>query len=180
MQWKQQEAISRIGHCLKTDCQFEKIKARWRSRHLNCFWIEDKKLTFGYKISTREDPIQPSHQYLLLLFSRTLTTWLCSYFQLTPAMVLLCLIIWSSRVSNMFQNVESPRIIATDGSTELWRPPNVFLNGLTPASFSFIFGLFKQYNTISTTNQCEKCPNVHLVYSAGIQTHDLLNMSRQP
>ena len=44
----------------------------------------------------------------------------------------------------------------------------VFLtNGPTPASFSFIFGLFKQNK-------------VHTVYGAGIRTHDLLNMSRHP
>ena len=29
-------------------------------------------------------------------------------------------------------------------------------NGPSPASFSFIFGLFKQ--TFFTTNQCKKCP----------------------
>ena len=34
---------------------------------------------------------------------------------------------------------------------------HVFLNGPSPASFSFIFGLFnKQYITIFTANQCEK------------------------
>ena len=47
------------------------------------------------------------------------------------------------------------------------------------ASFSFIFGLFKQTIQIFTKNQCEKC-HVHPVYGAGIQTHDLLNMSRLP
>ena len=40
-----------------------------------------------------------------------------------------------------------------------------FLNGPTPASFLFIFGLFKQ--TILTTNECEKC-HVHPVSGAGI------------
>ena len=35
-----------------------------------------------------------------------------------------------------------------------------FLNGPYPASFSFIFGLFKQTNSsIFTTNICEKCPS---------------------
>ena len=42
--------------------------------------------------------------------------------------------------------------------------------------FLFIFGLFKN-NTIFTTNQCEKCPNFHPVYGAGIQTHNLSNVS---
>ena len=34
-----------------------------------------------------------------------------------------------------------------------------FLNGPTPASFSFTFGLFKQTLQIFTTNICEKCPS---------------------
>ena len=41
------------------------------------------------------------------------------------------------------------------------------LINLSPASFSFIFGLFQANNTIFTTNQCEKC-HVHLVYAAVI------------
>ena len=49
-----------------------------------------------------------------------------------------------------------------------------FKNGPTPASFLFIFGLSKQ--TIQFLQQI----NVHLVYAIGIQTHDLLNMSRHP
>ena len=54
----------------------------------------------------------------------------------------------------------------------------IFLkNRRTPATFSFIFGLFKQILQLFTTNQCEKC-HVHPVYSTGIQTHDLSNMSR--
>ena len=32
-------------------------------------------------------------------------------------------------------------------------------NGPSPASFSFIFGLFQTNITIFTTNQCEKCPS---------------------
>ena len=52
-------------------------------------------------------------------------------------------------------------------------------NGPSPASFSFIFGLFQTNNTIFTTNQCEKC-QVHPVSSARIRTHDLWNMSRLP
>ena len=46
-----------------------------------------------------------------------------------------------------------------------------FLNGPSPASFSFI-----QYfqTNIFTTN---KCKNVHPVYGAGIETHDLWNVS---
>ena len=36
--------------------------------------------------------------------------------------------------------------------------PKIFFNEPTPASFSFIFGLFKQTIQLFTTNQCEKCP----------------------
>ena len=52
-----------------------------------------------------------------------------------------------------------------------------FKNGPTPASFSFIFGLFKQ-----TTNFYNKYmwKNVHPVYGAGIQTHNLRNVSILP
>ena len=35
----------------------------------------------------------------------------------------------------------------------------VFLIGPTPASFSFIFGLFKQILQIFTTIICKKCPS---------------------
>ena len=59
----------------------------------------------------------------------------------------------------------------------------VFLNGPTPASFSFIFGLFQaNINTIFTTNQCEKNiqMSIQYTYSVGIQTYDLSNMSRHP
>ena len=51
-----------------------------------------------------------------------------------------------------------------------------FLNGPTPASF----WVFQTNNTIFTTNQCEKCPNVHPVYCARIRTHNLMNMSCHP
>ena len=47
----------------------------------------------------------------------------------------------------------------------------------TPASFSFIFGLFKQ--TIQFLPQMY-VKNVHPVYSAGIQTHDLQNITLFP
>ena len=47
-------------------------------------------------------------------------------------------------------------------------------NSPTPASYSFIFGLFKQ--TIQFLQQINE-KNVHPVYGARIQTHDLLNMS---
>ena len=56
----------------------------------------------------------------------------------------------------------------------LWDP---FRNGPTPASFSFIFGLFKQ--TILFLQQIN-VKNVYPVYSAGIQTHNLLNTSHLP
>ena len=40
-----------------------------------------------------------------------------------------------------------------------------------------LFRLFQTNNTIFTTYQCEKCPNVHPVYGAGMNTHDRVNMS---
>ena len=54
---------------------------------------------------------------------------------------------------------------------------NFFLkkNGPTPASFSFIFGLFKQ-----TLQFLQYVKNVHPVYGAGIRTHDLQNVSLFP
>ena len=48
-----------------------------------------------------------------------------------------------------------PFVLIYQSSQEEW---TVFLNGPSPASFSFIFGLFQtNINTIFTTNQCEKC-----------------------
>ena len=56
----------------------------------------------------------------------------------------------------------------------------VFLkNGPTPASFIiYFFGLFKQ--TSLQFLQQINVKNVHPVYGAGIQTHDLWNMSLLP
>ena len=51
-------------------------------------------------------------------------------------------------------------------------------NGPTPASFSFIFGIFKQ-TTIQILKQIN-VKNVHPVYGTRIRTHDLSNMSRHP
>ena len=45
------------------------------------------------------------------------------------------------------------------------------------ASFYFIFGLFKQ--TIQFSQQIN-VKNIHPEYGAGIQTHNLSNMSRLP
>ena len=53
----------------------------------------------------------------------------------------------------------------------------LFKNGTIPASFSLIFGLFKQ--TIQFIQQIN-VKNVHLVFGAGIRTHDLKDMGRQP
>ena len=53
----------------------------------------------------------------------------------------------------------------------------IILNGPTPPSFSFIFGLFKQ--TLQFLQQIN-VKHVHREYSTGIWTHDLSNMSRQP
>ena len=54
---------------------------------------------------------------------------------------------------------------------------NVFLIGPTPASFSCIFGLFKQTTQFL---QQMNVKNVHPVYGAGIRTNDLSNMSHNP
>ena len=53
-----------------------------------------------------------------------------------------------------------------------------FLNGPTPASFSFIFGLFKQ--TLLQFLQQINVKNVHPVSGAGIRTHNLLITSLLP
>ena len=55
---------------------------------------------------------------------------------------------------------------------------NFFLNGPTPAFFSFIFGFFKQ--TLQFLQQIGMWKNVHPVYGAGIQTHDLWDVSLFP
>ena len=56
--------------------------------------------------------------------------------------------------------------------------PKSFLKGSTLVSFSFIFGLFQTNNTFFYNKSTWKY--IHPVYSAGIRTHDLLNMSRLP
>ena len=48
----------------------------------------------------------------------------------------------------------------------------VFLNGPTLASFSFIFGLFKQTTQFLQQSNVKKC-HVHPVYGAGIQTQNM-------
>ena len=53
-----------------------------------------------------------------------------------------------------------------------------FKNGPYPASFSFIFGLFKQ-KSIQIYNKL-MWKNVHPVYGSGIWTHDLQNVSLLP
>ena len=50
-----------------------------------------------------------------------------------------------------------------------------YKNGPSPACFSFIFGLFQTH--IDTILQQINVKNVHSVYGAGIQTHDLWNVS---
>ena len=49
----------------------------------------------------------------------------------------------------------------------------------TAASFSFIFGIFKQTIQFLQQINVKKC-YLHPVFSTGIQTHNLLNMSRLP
>ena len=51
-------------------------------------------------------------------------------------------------------------------------------NGPTPASFSFIFDLFKQ--TSLQYLQQKNVKIVHPIYGAGIRTHDLQNMRLFP
>ena len=53
-------------------------------------------------------------------------------------------------------------------------------NGPTPASFSFIFGPFKQIIQFLQQIKVKKCPNVHPVYSTGIWYQDLSNRSCHP
>ena len=59
----------------------------------------------------------------------------------------------------------------------LWRHlfPNLKMG--QPGPLFHLFSSFQTNITIFTTNKCEK---VHLVYSAGIQSHDLCNMSLLP
>ena len=52
-----------------------------------------------------------------------------------------------------------------------------FKNGPIPASFSFIFGLFKQ--TLQFYNKY-MWKNVHPVYGAGIRTHNIWKVSLLP
>ena len=49
-----------------------------------------------------------------------------------------------------------------------------------PGLFFYYFWSFQTNNTIFTTKQCEKCPNINLVYGAEIRTHDLLNVNHHP
>ena len=56
----------------------------------------------------------------------------------------------------------------------------IFFKLANPGLFFVYFWSFQTNNTIFTTNQCEKCPNVHLVNGARIRTHNLQNMSHHP
>ena len=55
-----------------------------------------------------------------------------------------------------------------------------FLNGPTPASFSFIFGLFKQTSLQFLPQINVKKCRVHPIYGAGIRTPNLRNLSLLP
>ena len=68
--------------------------------------------------------------------------------------------------------------VVTNAHGPIPQPTYVFLNGPTPASFSFIFGLFKQ--TLLQFLQQINVKNVHPVSSAGIRTHNLLITSFLP
>ena len=56
-------------------------------------------------------------------------------------------------------NGSTYHIVTTFKSSVSFNVYIVFLDGPTPASFSFIFGPFQTNNTIFTTNICEKCPS---------------------
>ena len=79
--------------------------------------------------------------------------------------------IWGAIIEHKIVNLENAILISR------W-PVTVFLNGPSTASFSFIFGLFKQTLQFSYNNIMLK--NVHTVYSAGIRTHNLLYASLLP
>ena len=64
------------------------------------------------------------------------------------------------------------KTVSTFGSLDL------FKNGPSQASLSFIFGLFQ--SNINTVFQHINVKNVHPVYSAGIWTHDPQNVSLLP
>ena len=64
----------------------------------------------------------------------------------------------------------------TDAKIE-WALEVFYKKMVNPASLSFIFGLFK--NALLFLQQIN-VKNVHPIYSAGIWTHDLSNMSRLP
>ena len=53
-------------------------------------------------------------------------------------------------------------------------------NWPTTAYFLFIFGLLKQTIQFLQEINVKKCQNVHPVYGAGNQTHNLSNISRHP
>ena len=55
----------------------------------------------------------------------------------------------------------------------------IFLDGPTPASFTFIFGLFKQTIQFLQQINVKKC-QLHPVYGTRIQTHDFRNMNLLP
>ena len=56
----------------------------------------------------------------------------------------------------------------------------IFLNWPTPAYSSFIFGLFKETSIQFLQQINVNKRHVNPVYSAGIRTHNLSNMSRLP
>ena len=82
---------------------------------------------------------------------------------------------WSSTLKNLIFLVSS-----LSSNTKYRREKNCFKNGPTPASFSYILGLFKQ-TSLKFLQQInvKKC-HVHPVYGVGIRTHDLLNMCCLP
>ena len=70
---------------------------------------------------------------------------------------------------------QSNKIVVARGK----HSPAFIKNGPTPASFSFIFGLFRQTIQFLQQSNVIKC-HVHPVYGTGIQTHDLSNLSCLP
>ena len=71
-------------------------------------------------------------------------------------------------------NLSSLHTTSNSSPTSCWKVLRVLITFFfkkigQPASFPFMS--FQTNNTIFTTKQCEKCPNIHLVYGARIQTH---------
>ena len=82
---------------------------------------------------------------------------------------------WANNLMTIAQKYRELSVVHY--SVRFTKAPLMFFNGPTPASFWFIFGLFKQALQFL---QKINVKNVHPVFSARNQTHDLWNMSLFP